>query len=76
MNAVKMRIPTPSFFQPLDARPASEAQLHQPMDAVLFAVVTALLLATSVMGAALAMRSHVNLAVLHDRAPLFVMVLA
>ena len=43
MNAVKMRIPTPSFFQPLDARPASEAQLHQPMDAVLFAVVTALL---------------------------------
>jgi cytochrome c oxidase accessory protein FixG len=36
--------------------------------------VTALLLATSVMGAALAMRSHVNLAVLHDRAPLFVKV--
>jgi len=43
MNAAKLRIPTPTFFQPLDARPASEAQLHQPMDAVLFAVVTALL---------------------------------
>ncbi len=36
--------------------------------------VTALLLATSVMGGALAMRSHVNLSVLHDRAPLFVKV--
>ncbi len=36
--------------------------------------VTALLLATSVMGTALAMRNHVGLAVLHDRAPLFVKV--
>ena len=34
--------------------------------------VTALVLATTVMGAALAMRNQVSLAVLHDRAPLFV----
>ena len=36
--------------------------------------VSALLLATTVMGTALAMRSHIGLSVLHDRAPLFVMV--
>jgi len=36
--------------------------------------VTALVLATAVMGTALAMRSHIGLSVQHDRAPLFVKV--
>ncbi len=43
MSVAKLRLPAPKFFQPLDARPAAEAQLQKPMDAVLFAVVTALL---------------------------------
>jgi cytochrome c oxidase accessory protein FixG len=54
------------------ARAAGRSERYHFLRPRTFIYVTALLIAVSVMGAALAVRSHVDLSVQHDRAPLFV----